>query len=314
MTEPIYFTISEQKYTFDDENSKIAKNFNTKISKMTHRVDLLKKYASDVIVKPFSEKLEMLFIRSIKNLYEEEEESFGLLKLSHIIDHIEKDSNNTIYFYTINEKGVKKIQAFITYDIQFMDDLEKQDPFIYIHTLAINTSIPLDERRVSGSNVFTWFYKNAMRVGFVCIKILAISSTIDFWRNKSRFVYITDKLPEIIKKRLEALDELFEQRKIIQTTTGNEEQLRKIERDIIKIYIGDVPMKRTKSQNSSDSFANSPESIASSLSYSIVSPKKMVAQLDKQYPNPPRRAKSATRKRTQKTSKPILRRTKSFPI
>jgi hypothetical protein len=312
MTEPIYFTISEQKYTFDDhENSKIAKKFNTKISEMTYKVDLLKKYASDVIVEPFLKKLGTRFIRSIKNLYEEEEESFGLLKLSHIIDHIQKDNNNTIYFYTKNEKGVEKIQAFITYDIQFMDGLEKQDPFIYIHTFSINTSITLDERRVSGSNVFTWFYKNAMRFGFVCIKIDAITSSIDFWRNKSRFVYITDKLPEIIKKRLEALDELFEQRKILQTTTGKEEELRQIERGIIKIYVGEVPMKRTKSQNSSDSFENSPESI----SYSIVSPKKMVAQLDKQYPNPPTRAKSATRKRTQQTSKSISRRrTKSFPI
>ena len=312
MTEPIYFTISEQKYTFDDhENSKIAKKFNTKISEMTYKVDLLKKYASDVIVEPFLKKLGTRFIRSIKNLYEEEEESFGLLKLSHIIDHIQKDNNNTIYFYTKNEKGVEKIQAFITYDIQFMDGLEKQDPFIYIHTFSINTSITLDERRVSGSNVFTWFYKNAMRDGFVCIKIDAISSSIDFWRNKSRFVYITDNLSEIIKKRLEALDELFEQRKILQTTTGKEEELRQIERGIIKIYVGEVPMKRTKSQNSSDSFENSPESI----SYSIVSPKKMVAQLDKQYPNPPTRAKSATRKRTQQTSKSISRRrTKSFPI
>jgi hypothetical protein len=306
MTEPIYFTISEQKYTFDDENSKIAKKFNTEISKMTHRVDLLKKYASDVIVVPFSAKMGKLLIHSIKNLYEEEE-SFGLLKLSHIIGNIKKDINNTIYFYTKNEKGVEKIQAFITYNIQFMDDLKKQDPFIYIHTLAVNTSIPLDERRVSGSNIFTWFYKNAMRAGFVCIKILAITSSIDFWRNKSRFVYITDNMTEIKKKRLEALDELFEQRKIIQTTTGNEEELRKIERDITKIYVGDdVPMKRTKSQNSSDS----PESI----SYSIVSPKKMIAQLDKQYPNPPRRAKSVTKKRTQQTSKSISRRrTKSFP-
>jgi len=311
MTEPIYFIIRKQKSFDDDENSKIAEKFNTKISELNYKVDLLKKYASNVKVKSFSEKLETLFLDSIEKLYEED--SIGFLKLSHIIGNIEKDSNNTIYFYTKNER-VKNIQAFITYDIHFMDDLAKQDPFIYIHTFAINTSIPLDKRRVSGSNLFTWFYKNAMRVGFVCIKIDAISSSIDFWRNKSRFVYITDNLSEIIKKRLEALDELFEQRKILQTTTGNEEQLRKIERDIIKIYIGDVPMKRTKSQNSSDSFANSPESIASSLSYSIVSPKKMVAQLDKQYPNPPRRAKSATRKRTQKTSKPILRRTKSFPI
>jgi len=308
MTEPIYFTISEQKYTFDDENSKIAEKFNTKISELKYKVDLLKKYASDVIVKPFSEKLGTQFLRSIEKLYDEEE-SFGLLSLSHIIDHIEKDNNNTIYFYT-KDKRLKKIQAFITYDIQFMDGLEKQDPFIYIYTFAINTSIPLDERRVSGSNVFTWFYKNAMRAGFVCIKIDAISSSIDFWRNKSRFVYITDNMSEIKKKRLEALDELFEQRKIIQTTTGNEEELRQIERDITKIYVGEVPMKRTKSQNSSDSFANSPESI----SYSIVSPKKMIAQLDKQYPNPPTRAKSATRKRTQQTLKSISRRrTKSFP-
>jgi hypothetical protein len=308
MTEPIYFTIKEQ-YTFDDENSKIAKKFNTKISELNYKVDLLKKYASDVIVVPFLAELESQFLRSIENLYDEEE-SFGLLNLSHIIDHIQEGSNNTIYFYTKHKKGLKKIQAFITYDIQFMDDLEKQDPFIYIYTFAINTSITLDERRVSGSNIFTWFYKNAMRDGFVCIKIDAISSSIDFWRNKSRFVYITDNLSEIKKKRLEALDELFEQRKIIQTTTGNEEELSKIERDITKIGVGDVPMKRTKSQNSSDSFANSPESI----SYSIVSPKKMIAQLDKQYPNPPTRAKSATRKRTQQTSKSISRkRTKSFP-
>jgi hypothetical protein len=309
MTEPIYFTIKEQ-YTFDDENSKIAKKFNTKISQLNYKVDLLKKYASNVIVVPFLAELETRFLRSIENLYDKEE-SFGLLNLSHIIDHIQEGSNNTIYFYTKNKKGLKKIQAFITYDIQFMDDLEKQDPFIYIYTFAINTSIPLDERRVSGSNIFTWFYKNAMRVGFVCIKIDAISSSIDFWRNKSRFVYITDNLSEIKKKRLEALDKLFEQRKIIQTTTGKEEELRKIERDITKIGVGDVPMKRTKSQNSSDSFANSPESI----SYSIVSPKKMVAQLDKQYSNPPTRAKSATRKRTQQTSKSISRRrrTKSFP-
>jgi hypothetical protein len=309
MTEPIYFTIKEQ-YTFDDENSKIAKKFNTKISQLNYKVDLLKKYASNVIVVPFLAELETRFLRSIENLYDKEE-SFGLLNLSHIIDHIQEGSNNTIYFYTKNKKGLKKIQAFITYDIQFIDDLEKQDPFIYIYTFAINTSIPLDERRVSGSNIFTWFYKNAMRVGFVCIKIDAISSSIDFWRNKSRFVYITDNLSEIKKKRLEALDKLFEQRKIIQTTTGKEEELRKIERDITKIGVGDVPMKRTKSQNSSDSFANSPESI----SYSIVSPKKMVAQLDKQYSNPPTRAKSATRKRTQQTSKSISRRrrTKSFP-
>jgi hypothetical protein len=313
MTEPIYFTIREQNYTFDNENSKIAKKFNTKISELNYKVDLLKKYASNVIVVPFSEELETRLLDSIEKVYDEDD-SFGLLNLSHIIDHIQEDSNNTIYFYTKNKKGVKNIQAFITYDIQFMDDLEKQDPFIYIYTFAINTSIPLDERRVSGSNVFTWFYKNAMRVGFVCIKIDAISSTIDFWRNKSRFVYITDNMSEIKKKRLEALDELFEQRKIFQTTTGNEEQLRKIERDITKIYVGEVPMKRTKWQNSSDSFENSPESIESSLSYSIVSPKKMVAQLDKQYPNPPTRAKSATRKRTQQTSKSISRRrTKSFP-
>ena len=312
MTEPIYFTIREQKYTFDDENSKIAEKFNTKISEMTYKVDLLKKYASDVIVKPFSEKLGTRLLDSIEKVYDEDD-SFGLLDLNHIIDHIQEDSNNTIYFYTKNKKKVK-IQAFITYNIQFMDDLKKQDPFIYIHTFAINTSIPLDKRLVSGSNVFTWFYKNAMRDGFVCIKIDAISSSIDFWRNKSRFVYITDNMSEIIKKRLEALDELFEQRKILQTTTGNEEKLRKIEIDIRKIFVGKVPMKRTKSQNSPDSSANSPESIASSLSYSIISPKKMVAQLDKQYSNPPRRAKSATRKRTQQTSKSNLRRTKSFHL
>jgi hypothetical protein len=314
MTEPIYFTIREQKYTFDDENSKIAEKFNTKISELNYKVDILKQYASDVIVVPFSAELKTLFLRSIKKLYDEDY-SFGLLRLSHIIGNIKKNNNNTIYFYTKNKKGgVKKIQAFITYDIQFMDDLKKQDPFIFIHTFAINTSIPLDKRRVSGSNVFTWFYKNAMRDGFVCIKIDAISSSIDFWRNKSRFVYITDNLSEIIKKRLEALDELFEQRKIIQTTTGKEEELRQITIDIGKIYVGDVPMKRTKSQNSPDSSANSPESIASSLSYSILSPKKMVAQLDKQYSNPPTRAKSVTKKRTQKTSKSNLRRTKSFHL
>jgi hypothetical protein len=311
MTEPIYFTIREQKYTFDDENSKIAKKFNTKISQFNYKVDLLKKYASDVIVDLFlqtREDGEDDFSVVLKKLHRKD--SFGMLDLSHIKNNIKNDSNNTIYFYTKNEKGVKKIQAFITYDIQFMNDLEKQDPFIYIHTFAINTSIPLDERRISGSNVFTWFYKNAMRVGLVCIKIDAISSSIDFWRNKSRFVYITDNLSEIKKKNLEALDELFEQKKILQTTTGYEEELRKIERDIVKIHVGELPMKRTKSQNSSDSFANSPESI----SYSIVSPKKMVAQLDKQYPNPPTRAKSATRKRTQQTSKSISRRrTKSFP-
>ena len=309
MTETIYFTIREQKYIFDDENSKIAEKFNKKISELNYKVDLLKKYASDVIVVPFLEKLETRLLRSIEKLYDEDE-SFGLLNLSYIIDHIQEDSNNTIFFYTKNENGVKNIQAFITYDIQFMDGLEKQDPFIYIHTFAINTSISIDERRVSGSNVFTWFYKNAMRNGFVCIKIDAISSTIDFWRNKSRFVYITDNMSEIKKKRLEALDELFEQRKIFQTTTGNEEQLRKIERDITKIHVGEVPMKRTKSQNSPDSSANSPESI----SYSIVSPKKMIAQLDKQYPKPPKRAKSATIKRIQKTPTSNLRRTKSFHL
>jgi hypothetical protein len=61
MTEPIYFTIREQKYTFDDENSKIAKKFNTKISQFNYKVDLLKKYASDVIVDPFLAELEMQF-------------------------------------------------------------------------------------------------------------------------------------------------------------------------------------------------------------------------------------------------------------
>jgi hypothetical protein len=189
-----------------------------------------------------------------------------------------------------------------------------------------------------------------MKNGFICIKIDAISSAINFWRNKSRFIYITDNMSEIKKKNLEALDQLFEQKKLFQNTTGKEAELRKITRDIMltKNLVGEVPMKRTKSQNSPDSSANSdespiewnlhdkpadediqwhspesyhseawysPESVASSLSYdsTIVSPKKMIAQLDKQYPNP-KRAKSTPRKRTQKTSKPTLRRTKSFHL
>jgi hypothetical protein len=346
MTEPIYFTIREQEYN-TDESSKIAENFNTKISEMTYRVDLLKQYASDVIVEPFLQKWERNFIVALEN---SPEESFGRLNIEYIRDRIQEDSNNTIYFYTKNGTRVKKIQAFITYDIRFIDPWKKQDPFIYIHTFAINASIPLDQRKISGSNLFSWFYKNAMKNGFICIKIDAISSAINFWRNKSRFIYITDNMSEIKKKNLEALDQLFEQKKLFQNTTGKEAELRKITRDIMltKNLVGEVPMKRTKSQNSPDSSANSdespiewnlhdkqadediqwhspesyhseawysPESIASSLSYdsTIVSPKKMIAQLDKQYPNS-KRAKSTPRKRTQKTLKPTLRRTKSFHL
>jgi hypothetical protein len=103
MTEPIYFTIREQEYN-TDESSKIAENFNTKISEMTYKVDLLKQYASDVIVEPFLQKWERNFIVALEN---SPEESFGRLNIEYIRDRIQEDSNNTIYFYTKNGTRVK---------------------------------------------------------------------------------------------------------------------------------------------------------------------------------------------------------------
>jgi len=348
MTEPIYFSIREQEY-IGDEGSQQAERFNTKLTDNGYKSKILKQYASDAISEPFLQRWEHKFIVELENL---PEKSFGSLSIDYITENIQEDDNNTIYFYTKNDKNqLKNIQAFITYDIRFIDPRNKTQPFIYVHTFAVNNSIPIDQRRISGANIFDWFYKNAMHDGFYCIKIDALSSAINFWRNKSRFVYITDRMNEVKKKNLETLDQLFEQERLFKATPGKEAELRKITQSIklTKGLIGQVPMKRTKSQNSADSSLPSensressihlnldegsdksiewhslssnhsqpwysPESIVSSLSYdsTTVSPKKMIAQLNKQFASPQikRRHSLPTRKKA-KTPNPKMRTTKS---
>lgn len=337
MTEPLYFTIREQEYG-SDAISREAERLHLTLTELNYKPEILQKYASQAIAEPFLQRWEHQFIVLLEKL---PEGSFGKLNLQYIIEQIQEDNNNTIYFYTKNGKKIKNLQAFITYDVRYMDPWKKTQPFIYIHSFAINSGIDIADRRLSGANIFSWFYKNAINDGFYCIKIDALSSALYFWRNKSRFVYITDHMSELKKKNLETLDQLFIQRKAFETTPGKEMKLGKIAKSIklTKEAIGQIPMKRTKLQdtpspspiqpefeNGSDTRIDwyspspttsvhsqswySPESIASTLSHdsSIVSPAKMIHQLKKQYPM--KRTRSF--EKTQKTKKPNMRRTKSI--
>jgi len=337
MTEPLYFTIREQEYR-SDAISREAERFHLTLTELNYKPEILQEYASQVIEEPFLQRWERQFIVLLEKL---PEGSFGKLNLQYITEQIQEEDNNTIYFYTKNGKKIKNLQAFITYDVRYMDPWKKAQPYIYIHSFAINSSVNITERRLSGANIFSWFYKNAINDGFYCIKIDALSSALQFWRNKSRFVYITDNMSELKKKNLETLDQLFIQRKAFETTPGKEMELVKIAKSIklTKEAIGQIPMKRTKSQNTPSpesspiqpEFENgsdagidwyspttslhsqswySPESIASTLSHdsSIVSPAKMLKQLKKQYPMKRRHSFD----KTQKTKKPNMRRTKSI--
>jgi len=135
--------------------------------------------------------------------------SFGSsMSIDYLIREIKNLQNNVVVLYTKIEGVVKvqpiEIQAIFTYTtVDAIGDLlqykriksngkQVSEQMVYIEAYTVNNLIPQNKRSVSGSVVFNWFYYTAKKYGMYCVKIEALNTAMDFWKDKVKFSFVFD--------------------------------------------------------------------------------------------------------------------------
>jgi hypothetical protein len=209
----LFFTIRtqqiEEEYK-DDFISKLVINLNKKLAKMKHGKSYLEKYATSVKYEPYTEDGDYVkVISKMEKVGEDGSPSYtfaGNINHTFIFDEIGDQDTNLAIFYTRKPNGEKQLEAIFTYDVGYLEPRKQSKPFVYVHSFTINNDIPLDERSLSGANLFKWFYETVKKTGFYCVKISALGSAMPFWR-KVKFIYVKDNLSDKMKTLIGELED-----------------------------------------------------------------------------------------------------------